>query len=462
MEKIICAENINVSIAGKEIVKGANFELCPGEIVALVGESGGGKTTLCRTLLGLPPKHAEVSFEFLKCPPGKEMSLIMQDAMAALNPSAPIGKQILEANMASPPDPVGLLKKVGLDDAELRVKQYPGEFSGGMLQRVAIAIALAMRPKVIFADEPSTSLDSLTARQIMKLLRAISQDGAAVLFVTHDLNLVRDFADRVMVMKGGRIIEQGKVDKIFKNPVEAYTIELIRSYIAGETYGHKNMAAHIHKISTEAHGNKSGAIVEMQAVSKLYPMPYGKSNCVLNKASLSIFPGEIIGLCGPSGVGKSTLARLIAGLEKPNGGKRFVREGANIQMIFQDSMSALNPRMTVGQIISEPIYLRGGKRPANMVIFNLMQEAELEPGLINRRPRELSGGQRQRVAIARAIATHPDLIIADEPVSSLDITACSKIAMLLKRLKAQYNLTMLLISHDLNLLTNVSDRVIQI
>ena len=176
--------------------------------------------------------------------------------------------------------------------------------------------------------------------------------------------------------------------------------------------------------------------------------------------SLDIFPGEIVGLCGRSGIGKSTLARCLAGLEPPSEGGRNIRTGLNIQMIFQDSVSALNPRMTVRQLISEPLYLRDGKKPALSAIEALMRETELDIALIGRRPRELSGGQRQRVAIARAIATRPDLIIADEPVSSLDVTTCSKIIHLLKRLRDEHDLTILLISHDLHLLAHISDRII--
>lgn len=202
-------------------------------------------------------------------------------------------------------------------------------------------------------------------------------------------------------------------------------------------------------------------LVQVMNLSKAYPLGYGRINRVLDSVNLSVYPGDITGLCGPSGSGKSTLARLLAGLEKPTGGKRTAQDGLNIQMIFQDSASALNPRMTVEKLIAEPLYLRDRKRPERSVILKLMGEAQLDAQLIVRRPRELSGGQRQRVAIARAIATRPDLIIADEPFSSLDVTTCSKIIHLLKNLKDDYHLTMLLISHDLHLLAHVCDKLVR-
>jgi ABC-type dipeptide/oligopeptide/nickel transport system ATPase subunit len=203
-------------------------------------------------------------------------------------------------------------------------------------------------------------------------------------------------------------------------------------------------------------------LVEVRGLCKTYSLGRGRVNRVLQGVDLVIYPGEITGLCGASGLGKSTLARCLAGLERPTTGQRLVQAGLDIQMIFQDSASALNPRMTVEALIAEPLLLREKKRPTRERILALMREAELEPELRSRLPRQLSGGQRQRVAIARAVATRPDLIIADEPVSSLDVTTCSKIIHLLKGLKDEYNLTMLLISHDLHLLAHISDRIVRI
>ncbi|MDR1688750.1 MAG: ABC transporter ATP-binding protein [Clostridiales bacterium] len=511
--------------ASKEAVRGVSFELFSGELLALVGESGSGKTVLCRSILGLPPKGAEVSYDVLERPAPAEMSLVMQNAMTALNPAMPVGKQITEVKCEYTPNPAELLSRVGIDNPEVRVRQYPGEFSGGMRQRVAIAAALAMRPKVIFADEPTTSLDADMRLKIMQLLNAIRKEGTAVLFVTHDLSLVRGFAGRVLIMKDGKIIEYGQTSDIFKNPREEYTKELIRYAAIGDAANHTHGKMHYHDTSihthahTGRHTHENGEnselvksrvnveniklvksrenvenikliksrenveniklvkprengenielkshepLVEVKSLSKFYPLSRGRINRVLDSVSFAVYPGEITGLCGKSGVGKSTLARCIAGLEKPSGGTRSARKGLTIQMIFQDSTSAFNPRMSVERLIGEPLYLRDGKPPNREVILKLMRDAQLSPEVITRRAGELSGGQKQRVAIARAIAARPDLIIADEPFSSLDVTTCSKIIHLLKRLKDEYNLTMLLISHDLHLLAHVSDRIVSL
>jgi peptide/nickel transport system ATP-binding protein len=278
-------------------------------------------------------------------------------------------------------------------------------------------------------------------------------------------------------MKDGEIIERGTITEIFSAPREDYTKELLRYASIGDPANHTHGKIHYHDTAlhahahtgahTHKHGEAAGEsdlhapLVEVRGLSKSYPLGRGKPAAVFENVHLAVYPGEIVGLCGRSGIGKSTLARCLAGLENPDAGQRIARENLTIQMIFQDSVSALNPRMTVEQIIAEPLYLRDGKKPPRGVIAELMREAELEPELTARTPRELSGGQRQRVAIARAIATRPDLIIADEPVSSLDVTTCSRIIHLLKRLKDEHRLTMLLISHDLPLLAHVCDRIVR-
>ena len=450
-EKIINIENLRVTFqCGKEAVRGVSFELYPGELLALVGESGSGKTALCRSLLGLSPDGAKITFDVLERPALNKMSLIMQDAMTSLDPAMPVGKQITEGNKIYRPNPEELLSRVGIDNPNIRKRQYPGEFSGGMRQRAAAAVALAMRPEAIFADEPTTSLDADIRIKIMELISKIRTDGAAVLFVTHDLSLVKNFADRVMIMKDGKIIEKGETAEIFANPREEYSKELIR---------HSSESYKFRKETTGKHSDTK--LIEIKKLSKYYPLGYGRLNCVFKDVDFDIYEGETTGLCGASGIGKSTLARCIAGLEKPSGGERYAKDGLSIQMIFQDCSSAFNPRMTVGQIIAEPVYLADKQRPPREAILELMGNCGLEPELINRRSRELSGGQRQRVAIARAVAAKPGLIIADEPFSSLDVIACGKIIRLLKRLKEEHNLTMLLISHDLNLLENISGRIIR-
>ncbi len=441
MDNIISVKNLSVSFPGKEAVRGATFELRAGEFLALAGESGSGKTMLCRALLGLPPKGAKVAYNLLERPPFEEMALVTQNAMTALDPAMPVGKQIMEG-IKSPHSPAELLARVGIGEGEARARQYPPEFSGGMRQRAAVALALAMNPKVIFADEPTTSLDSDMRRRIVELIYGLRREGRAILFVTHDLSLVRDYADRVIVMKEGRVIEQGETRQVFEAPSEEYTKDLLHYADLNHTHGkihyhdlnmhsHEHEGEHSHE-SLEVPRPHSGAepLVELKGVSKSYPLSYRRARKVLEKVDLAVYPGETVGLCGPSGIGKSTLARCLAGLEKPSSGRRFAREGLKIQMIFQDSVSALNPRMNLEQLIGEPIFLRDKKRPPRETILELMRAAELPPELL-----------------------------ADEPVSSLDAATGNKIIHLLKRLKDEYGMSLLLISHDLALLAHVSDRI---
>jgi peptide/nickel transport system ATP-binding protein len=400
----------------------------------------------------------------------------MQDAMTALDPAMPVGRQIAESGRHFATDPVELLSLVGIDDPARRARQYPGEFSGGMLQRAAVAIALAARPQALFADEPTTSLDSAMRGRLMELLDRVRRTGTAVLFVTHDLSLARGFADRALIMEDGKIVETGTTAEIFGNPRAAYTKELLRSAAIGDPANHTHGSVHYHDAAPHGH-SYSGAhthshpereaetrapLLEARSLCKSYPLGRGQTQLVLRDISFAVYPGEITGLTGPSGIGKSTLARCLAGLEKPSGGTLFRRDGLRAQMIFQSSAAALNPRMTVERLIAEPLLLRDSRRPSQNMILALMDKAELEPELLSRLPGALSGGQRQRVAIARAIAAMPDMLIADEPVSSLDATTRSRIIHLLKRLKDEYRLTMLLISHDLHLLAHVSDRIVRI
>jgi peptide/nickel transport system ATP-binding protein len=489
-EIVLRVKNFSVAFPGKDAVRGVSFELHRGELLALVGESGSGKTVLCRSLLGLPGRNATIGYDLLERPAPAEMSLVMQNAMTALDPAMPVGKQIAEAargaklESASPEE---LLARVGIDNPKLRQKQYPSHFSGGMRQRVAIATALAMNPKIIFADEPTTSLDADIRVRVMELLFDIrGNSDVSILFVTHDLALVKDFADRVLIMKDGEIVERGATDEIFKNPREEYTRDLLdyaaHSDPAHHSHGkihyhdlhihshrHEGVHTHTEAVGAEPVGEYAGdetpngkALISVRNLSKYYPLGRGRINRVLENISLDIYPGEIVGLCGPSGVGKSTLARCLAGTERPSGGAIITDGDLNIQMIFQDTGAALNPRMTTEQIIAEPLLLRDGKNPPRSVVLELMDRAELSPELLRRRPHEISGGQRQRVAIARAVATNPRLIIADEPVSSLDALACSKIIHLLRRIKDERDLSVLLISHDLSLLAHVSDRILRI
>ena len=489
------------------------LELNAGEMLALVGESGSGKTVLCRTIFDLLGNSAVVRSGDIISPPKSEMSMVLQDPMSSLDPVFPVGKQIAEAikNRKSLSKReiqsriYDLLDLVGIDNVEHAALDYPSHFSGGMRQRIAVAIALAMEPKIIFADEPTTSLDADLATSIMDLFSEVNKKlGTSILFITHDLGLVRNYADRIAIIENGKIIEEGTPEEIFTNPHDEYTKRLINyaGYADGSSHthgkihfheGHPHSHEHEHALqhsheqaSEHSHQHaaekskrnlriisreivpddedNSKALIRVDNISKYYKTGRNSIKTVLENISFEIIEGETLGLNGRSGIGKSTLARLLCKIEKSASGsitydESLLRNNA-VQIIFQDSRSSLNPRLKVAEIISEPIYIQTGKRLSEEELEALMNRVELSADLLGRYPHEISGGERQRVAIARAISTRPKLIIADEPMSSLDVSVRNKIVHLLKKLKDEDNITFLLISHDLPLLMHVSDRII--
>lgn len=504
MKRILDIENFRLSFYGPHgrvpAVRGVNLYVNAGETVALVGESGCGKTALCRAILGLHSSHAkveggsinlsglkvtEMNDKQLEAVRGKEAAMVFQDPMTSLNPTFSIGSQIRDAILLheniskteAKAKAVRLLEMVEIPQAELRYKQYPHHFSGGMRQRAAIAIALACNPTLIIADEPTTALDIRTQNEIMGLLKKLCREqGKAMLFITHDLGLAENMADRTAVMKDGLIIEQGITGEIFRNPKEEYTKKLL-GYVA---YG---------KGTSHYHGNYKGQAVDENAGTNTdadaVPVPasailienlrksfsLGKKTFrpVLKDFNLTIMSGEIVGLVGPSGSGKSTLARCIMGIYEPEGGRVTVADGMKIQMIFQDSAASFNPRMRIWEIIAEPADIearRQGHRIKKAELRCLAETAAeacgLEKELMERYPYDVSGGQRQRAAIARALITNPDIIIADEPISSLDVPVQSQIVHLLKKLHDERNLTMLIISHDVPMVEHISDRIVHI
>jgi peptide/nickel transport system ATP-binding protein len=554
---VLNIEGLSVSFGGTEAVRDVSLSLGRGELLALVGESGSGKTVLCRTAIGLAGSDASVSFRRLDAPGRREMSLVLQDPMSSLDPTMKVGKQIEEAipgrvsSREKRERALELLRQSGIDDPELRARQYPSFLSGGMRQRAAVAIALAMRPQIIFADEPTTALDAPLRLRIMKLMDEVRKtSNVSVLFVTHDLSLVKDYADRLLIMKEGRIVESGAPAEIFASPKESYTKELIRYANYGERSDHHHGKIHYHKGKLHSHEGKeghrhegdgvrrrdgegghnhtgedarrhedehrhdghnggqspvarvadaifpvsvlrvnpeatsslpaglplyeseaddysspppAGPLVNVCGLSKYYDAGRGKTRRVFDDLSFQIYEGETLGVCGPSGIGKSTLARCLAGVEKASGGSIEIADSLKrpraMQFIFQDSVGAFDPRMRIGDSIAEPIALAEGRKPERERIYELMSRAELDPELYGRRPNEISGGQRQRAGIARAISTNPKFLIADEPVSSLDVTTCVKILHLLKSIQEERGLTLMIISHDLQLLMHVSDRI---
>lgn len=491
MEKILRVENLQLSFYGPKgrvpAVRGVSLEVSAGQTLALVGESGCGKTALCRAVMMLHSQHAVVEEgRILLCGQdvtameekkleqvrGRDAAMIFQDPMSSLNPALSIGRQIMEpilmhqkvSRQEAKMKALELLRLVEIEQPELRFNQYPHHFSGGMRQRVAIAIALAANPKLLIADEPTTALDLNTQGQIMKLLKKLTEDGKrAVVFVTHDLGLAEEIADRIAVMKEGRIIEEGHTNEVYGNPKHPYTMELLRYACYGKGKSHFHGAQG--RVSGEkiAEGVSTEPILEMCGVTRQFPIGKKKVHKVLFDFNLTVHRGEIVGIVGDSGCGKSTLAKCIMGIQTPDRGEIRFAEGCRRQMIFQDSASAFNPRMKIFDIISEPLVIKNSRLKRAQIqalVYDLMDQVGLDRELAVRHPYDISGGQRQRAAIARALITNPEFLVADEPIASLDVTIQVQIIHLLKKLHDERNLTILLIAHDLPMVEHISDRIV--
>jgi oligopeptide transport system ATP-binding protein len=468
-------------------VDGISFSVEEGKTYAIIGESGSGKSVACYSMLGLVPmppgkiESGEVWFEgqdLLKLSEsqlrkirGKGISIIFQDPMTSLNPFLKIGDQLIEPLLLhfgmSKKDAwrkgIEILEEVGIKDPAQRMKSWPFEFSGGMRQRVVIAMALVTEPKIIIADEPTTALDVTVQAQILKLLKELQiHRNIGVIFISHDLSVVADIADEIAVMQNGVFVEQGTRDAIFTNPQDEYTKKLL----AAVPHSEKELQQEEHSylitaenVSVHFSGNKGEGLVR-----------------AVDNVSLQIKQHEILGLVGESGSGKSTAGRAILRLLNLAGGK-IVFNGKDIshyskaemkplrrqmQMIFQDPYASLNPRMSVYDTLAEPLLLHKivSKKDLDKEVFSLMDSVGLSRESVLRYPHEFSGGQRQRIAIGRAIATKPAFIVADEPVSALDVTIQAQILDLLLNLVDQFDLTMLFISHDLGVVRYLADRVL--
>ena len=463
-------------------VQNLSFTLDPGEILCIVGESGSGKSVSAAAIMGLLPKslrptQGAITFEnndLLKTPPaamralrGARLAMIFQEPMTALNPLMRIGEQIaevLQVHKAPQKNRVqDLLEAVHLPDPARILRAYPHRLSGGQRQRVMIAMALALEPAILIADEPTTALDVTTQMQILRLIREIQRRrGTGVLFITHDFGVVAEIADRVAVMQRGEIVEQGPAAQILATPTHPYTQSLI--------------AAVPHGTAIPRPLPDGRPILTLENVRKTYGGGWTRraSTPAVADACLEIRRGETLGLVGESGSGKSTLARCIVNLIHADSGKivfdnqnlrtlsraAWLPYRARIQMVFQDPYASLNPRRRVADIIMEGPLAHGTPRPAARArATELLRLVQLDPAAADRFPHEFSGGQRQRIGIARALAMNPELLIADEPVSALDVSVQAEILALLEDLRARLGLTMLFITHDLRVAAQVCDRV---
>lgn len=470
-------------------VDNVSFSLEQGQTLGIVGESGSGKSVCCYALLGLiptPPGRIDSGTAFfakqdllnsseeqLRQLRGNKIAMIFQDPMTSLNPFLRIGEQMIEPliyhrscnRRDARKQAIALLEEVGIRNPQHTYNCYPHEFSGGMRQRVMIAMALIAEPQLLIADEPTTALDVTVQKQILELINQLRlKRNLSVIFISHDLGVVADVADQVLVMNAGRMVEQGTTRSLFSHPEAEYT----RKLLAAIPRGHKPTANR----ATEQ------TLLSVNALTthfKTYHQGKQDELIAVNKASFDLQRGEILGLVGESGSGKSTLGRSLLNLIPPSSGS-IIFAGEQLigkdqramkpwrrrmQMIFQDPYASLNPRMTIYDALAEPLLLHGiaTKKDVEEHVLQLMDDVGLARAYIRKYPHEFSGGQRQRIAIGRAIATKPEFVVADEPVSALDVTIQKQILELLLNLVEQHNLSMLFISHDLAVVRYLCDRI---
>ncbi|SBW22413.1 xenobiotic-transporting ATPase [Candidatus Protofrankia californiensis] len=475
-------------------VDSLDLAIASGETVAVVGESGSGKTTTANAILGLLPANGQITAgsirvagtdittageRTLRAIRGTVVGLVPQDPMVALNPTMRIGGQVAESvrrrgvdKRLVPAEVVEVLERAGLDNPVLRARQYPHELSGGMRQRVLIAIALAGHPRLIVADEPTSALDVTVQRTILDHLgRLVTETGTSLLIITHDLGVAADRADRVIVMQNGRVVERGDPESILLASSDPYTRHLIE---AAPALSH---SGHVVPRFTEV--TPAPEILRLEAVSKDFRLPRTSGGDrvfrALEDVTLSVRAGQTLGLVGESGSGKTTALRIAMALDKPTSGRVFL-DGKDItsagwselrplrrrfQLVHQNPYSSLDPRFSVEESIAEPLVsFRVGNRASRSArVRELLDQVALPVDFRERRPSELSGGQRQRVAIARALALGPELVFLDEPVSALDVSVQDQILGLLTGLQRELGVSYFFISHDLAVVAQLSHEV---
>ncbi len=475
-------------------VDGVSFDINENEIVGLVGESGSGKTITGYAIMGILPRGAKVeegSIEFearnilglsnkeMLDIRGKKIAVVFQEPFASLNPVLRVGYQIEEMTR-NKIDSLRLLEKVRIKNPERVFYAYPHQLSGGQRQRVMIAMAIALNPKLLIADEPTTALDVTIQSEILKLLHDLKKDlNLAILFITHDFGIINEMADRILVMKEGRIVESASKRDILSTPKHEYTkrlIEAVPKMVHGPSLDFAPLASLGTSRDRQPIAKRSKVFIEARNLNKSFPVERGvfkreiaRVEAVKN-VSMKIEKGKTLGLVGESGCGKSTLGRLFLGLEKPDSGKILIQEESYklypqsirkmLQIVFQDPYSSLDPRMHMGAIVLEGPGLLGiGKKEKELLLKDILYRVHLSYSDRFKYPHQFSGGQRQRIAIARALAVKPKFIVLDEPVSSLDVLIQQDILNLLKDLKTEMKLTYLFISHDLRVIELMSDDV---
>lgn len=487
---ILSLKNICVRFGDNtDVVHNVSIDILAGETVAIVGESGSGKSVTALSTVSLLPESATITGsakyrgeemlgadqDTLQRIRGNDISFIFQEPMTSLNPLHTIEKQVAESlalhqgitGAKARPVILELLEKVGIDDPETRLEAFPHQLSGGQRQRVMIAMALANKPDLLIADEPTTALDVTIQAQILELLADLQRrEGMAMLFITHDLNIVRRVANKVCVMKDGIIVESGPTAEIFDNPQHDYTRTLLAA-------GAKGLPAPV------PHNAKT--VLDVEKLKIWFPIKRGILRRTVghvkavNEASFTIREGETLGIVGESGSGKTTIALAILRLITSTGAIRFQENDVgkynnaqmrlvrkDIQIVFQDPYGSLSPRMTVEQIIAEGLGVHKIERglTSSEMVVEILHEVGLDPDMMERYPHEFSGGQRQRIAVARAMILRPKLLVLDEPTSALDRTVQSQIIDLFRELQQKHRLAYLFISHDLNVVRALSHKVL--
>ncbi|MEU7857075.1 ABC transporter ATP-binding protein [Nonomuraea sp. NPDC049141] len=503
---LVSVEDLRVSFGGTEVVRGVSLSVSAGECVAIVGESGSGKSVTARSLLGLagPGSRVEAgSFDLSgrdvrgfrpadwRRMRGRFAGLVLQDALVSLDPLRTVAAEIGEVlavhqvvpRARRPERVLELLDAVGVPDPAARARQHPHQLSGGLRQRVLIASAIAAEPRLIIADEPTTALDVTVQAQILRLLAERKAAGTALLLISHDLAVVASIADRILVMKDGRVVEEGPARSVLASPAHAYTRSLLAAVPSAASRGTRlsdgtplprralNSSPLPVLNSSEPLPHRASTSSAQVLAATALSMSYGPRR-VVDDVSFTLHEGETLGIVGESGSGKTTVARLVLGLLEPETGQVRLHQRQwsglpererrpmrrRVQLISQNPLDSFDPRHTVGRLVAEPLALPRRERRARAL--DLLERVGLPAAYATRHPRELSGGQRQRVAIARALGPRPGVLVCDEPVSALDVSIQAQVLDLLAEIQAEYGTAMLFISHDLGVVHHVSDRVL--
>ena len=509
MKELLRIDRLTAGYGDSAVIEDISLSLSAGEGLGIVGESGSGKSTLLRAIaqirgLSTQIRSGSVSFDTKDLAVlsegerrrlrGEEIAMVFQYAGASLNPTRTIGTQLVETMRAHTDlsrekiyaRAAEVFGAMGFSDPRRILATYPFELSGGMAQRAAIALAVILRPQLLLADEPTSALDATIQRQVLDELRTLKeQTGTALLFITHNIGVVRHIADRVAVMCKGKIVEQGVVAEVLEHPQHPYTRELLAavpklhaappSFPIDCEHGEDKSPSHAHASIERVPSADANALLRFENVSMHFDDAAGPVQAG-DGISFSLARRELLGIVGESGSGKSTVAKLLTGLHAPTGG-RILLDGRDItyasgrerrhlytrmQMVFQDAVGSFNPRRTIGAMIGEPIcrLCNPDGRTTEQRVAQLLTEVGLPAAYAARYPHEISGGECQRAAIARAMAVHPDILICDEATSALDVSVQAKIVALLLHLQQEHAMSLLFISHDLPLVSSIADRVL--